>query len=324
MDVTASALSHRIRRLEERLGRSPSQPHQPLGPCRRPPGFALAEKIAAGLDIIDFWPQPALQGLSRTTAMDLGAQRRQGTMRRRCSSARSCPSSPSAFPISRRKSRSTTISSTSPPRASTPASAIPALSRGHDRCSAVAGAEMGRGGVRWIYLARKARRGGSDDLSNHKCIRIRTGRGQIYKWEFERGEDQRQIDVRGHFRICGDTALSISAALDGLGLYYCLEKLALPYVAEGRLEIVLGEWASFGPGYACVLFEPPSGAARHPRADRGDPRSSAARLSALRLVLGRRGKRRGRVKHEEHPRLLQSGSEARRPVAGFVTPPPAC
>ena len=49
---------------------------------------------------------------------------------------------------------------------------------------------------------------------------------------------------------CGDTALSIRAALDGLGLDDCLEKLALPYVAEERLEIVLDDWASFGPGYA--------------------------------------------------------------------------
>ena len=82
-----------------------------------------------------------------------------------------------------------------------------------------------------------------------RCIRIRTGRGHIYKWEFECGEDRRQIDVPGLI-TCGDTALSIRAALDGLGLYYCLEKLALPYVAEQRLEIVLDDWASIGPGYA--------------------------------------------------------------------------
>ena len=109
--------------------------------------------------------------------------------------------------------------------------------------------------LKWVvvgspdYLARKGRPKTPEELVDHRCIRIRTGRGQIYKWEFERGEDRRQVDVPG-FMTCGDTALSIRAALDGLGLYYCLQKLALPYVAEQRLEIVLDDWASIGPGYA--------------------------------------------------------------------------
>lgn len=88
-----------------------------------------------------------------------------------------------------------------------------------------------------------------EDLNSHRCIRIRTGRGQIYKWEFERGDDRREIDVPGAL-ISGETDLAINAALEGAGVSYCLERLASPYVSAGRLEVVLAKWASMGPPFS--------------------------------------------------------------------------
>ena len=32
-------------------------------------------------------------------------------------------------------------------------------------------------------------------MLSHQCIRVRTGRGQIYRWEFDRGEDHRVVDA---------------------------------------------------------------------------------------------------------------------------------
>ncbi|MGO8112796.1 hypothetical protein AB9E26_36520, partial [Rhizobium leguminosarum] len=45
------------------------------------------------------------------------------------------------------------------------------------------------------YLRSHGRPVMPQDLNSNHCIRIRTGRGQIYKWEFERGDDRREIDV---------------------------------------------------------------------------------------------------------------------------------
>jgi DNA-binding transcriptional LysR family regulator len=96
------------------------------------------------------------------------------------------------------------------------------------------------------YLDRHGRPGNPTDLHSHDCIRIRTGRGQIYKWEFERGEERAEIDVPGTL-ISGESDLALSAAIEGAGLSYCLKQLALPHLAAGRLEVVLADWASLGP-----------------------------------------------------------------------------
>ncbi|MGO7300859.1 LysR substrate-binding domain-containing protein [Rhizobium ruizarguesonis] len=109
--------------------------------------------------------------------------------------------------------------------------------------------------LKWIavaapdYLRNHGRPVMPEDLNSHRCIRIRTGRGQIYKWEFERGDDRREIDVPGAL-ISGETDLAINAALEGAGLCYCLERLASPYVSAGRLEVVLPKWASMGPPFS--------------------------------------------------------------------------
>jgi DNA-binding transcriptional LysR family regulator len=109
--------------------------------------------------------------------------------------------------------------------------------------------------LKWVavaapdYLRSHGRPVMPEDLNSHHCIRIRTGRGQIYKWEFERGDDRREIDVPGAL-ISGETDLAINAALEGAGLCYCLERLASPYVSAGRLEVVLPKWASMGPPFS--------------------------------------------------------------------------
>ncbi len=99
------------------------------------------------------------------------------------------------------------------------------------------------------YLTRAGHPKHPADLMNHNCIRIRTGRGQIFHWEFDRGNESLQIDVPGSL-ISGSTDVSMAAALSGAGIAYCLEKLAEPYVKAGQLQIILSEWASLGPPLA--------------------------------------------------------------------------
>lgn len=83
------------------------------------------------------------------------------------------------------------------------------------------------------------------DLMHHDCIRIRTGRRQIYRWEFQRGAETHEIDVPGAL-ISGATDLSMAAALAGQGIAYVLERLAAPLIAEGRLVRVLPDWGFTG------------------------------------------------------------------------------
>lgn len=106
--------------------------------------------------------------------------------------------------------------------------------------------------LRWIavgapaYFERRGRPGHPLDLAAHSCIRLRTGRGQLYHWEFERGDEAHEIDVPGSL-ISGATDLAVGAALGGIGIAYCLEEIVRPHLASGRLEHALPGWASVGP-----------------------------------------------------------------------------
>jgi DNA-binding transcriptional LysR family regulator len=87
------------------------------------------------------------------------------------------------------------------------------------------------------------------DLLAHNCIRIRTGRGQLYHWEFDCGDEHIELDVPGSL-ISGSTDVAITAAVAGVGVAYCLRKLADPYLNAGQLRVVLPEWSSPGPPLA--------------------------------------------------------------------------
>lgn len=104
------------------------------------------------------------------------------------------------------------------------------------------------GGLRWVavasprYLYQHTPPAVPEDLRLHDCIQLRTGQGVIYKWEFRKGEDYRVVDVRGQLCV-SETALAIEMALAGVGIAYCLEDRVRDDIREGRLRIVLPEWA---------------------------------------------------------------------------------
>ncbi len=55
--------------------------------------------------------------------------------------------------------------------------------------------------VRWVvaaspeYLARFGEPRHPHDLQQHRCVSNRLGNNRIYKWEFERGEEQLTVKV---------------------------------------------------------------------------------------------------------------------------------
>lgn len=92
-----------------------------------------------------------------------------------------------------------------------------------------------------------------EDLMAHSCIQIRTGAGTIYKWEFRKDNDYREIDVPG--QVCvGDTITGIDLALGDVGITYCPEKRVEKYIKSGDLRVVLADWSPVEP--AMYLYYP--------------------------------------------------------------------
>ncbi len=108
--------------------------------------------------------------------------------------------------------------------------------------------------IRWIaaaspaYLERFGRPQHPEDLRNHRCVRIRLGNDQIYQWEFERENEAIEIVTPG--KVTVDTShVAIGLGLNGVGIIYGAEPVFKQHLESGALERVLGDWASMGGGY---------------------------------------------------------------------------
>jgi DNA-binding transcriptional LysR family regulator len=87
------------------------------------------------------------------------------------------------------------------------------------------------------------------DLLEHVAIRNRLPwDGAILKWDFERNGERHEITVNGPL-VVNDFCLSLRAALDGVGMAYVPEEMAQPFIADGRLLVMLEEWSQVRPGF---------------------------------------------------------------------------
>ena len=86
------------------------------------------------------------------------------------------------------------------------------------------------------------------DLSKLPCIRYRFSSGAMYRWEFERGGIELDIEVDGPLTL-GDQDLMLEAALDGAGLAYVFEAQAEQLIARRKLVRVLADWCPAYPGF---------------------------------------------------------------------------
>ena len=88
-----------------------------------------------------------------------------------------------------------------------------------------------------------------DKLTEHSCINIRHRvAGSIYAWEFEK--DQRAFTVKAEGPLVFNSIMHVlNAALDGIGLAYVPEPLVAPYLADGRLKMILADWSPYFQGY---------------------------------------------------------------------------
>jgi DNA-binding transcriptional LysR family regulator len=87
------------------------------------------------------------------------------------------------------------------------------------------------------------------ELTAHTCINLRLPTaGGLYAWEFERNGREVHARVDGQL-VFNATPMVLKAACAGHGLGCVLEAQARDYVADGRLLRVLEEWCPPFPGY---------------------------------------------------------------------------
>lgn len=110
------------------------------------------------------------------------------------------------------------------------------------------------GDLRWVvvgstaYLEKHGTPAHPSDLLDHHCLRIRLGDDSIYHWEFEKDGEELAIDVPGAITF-DETQFALSLVKGGAGLAYLPEPSVTSLVGGGELQIVLPDWAPFGPGF---------------------------------------------------------------------------
>ena len=87
------------------------------------------------------------------------------------------------------------------------------------------------------------------DLAHHNCVRFRfSGSGAIFKWELEVDGKPVEYEVSGNLTV-SDSLFCVEAALDGIGLAYTFEALALPHIQAKKLKRVLTNFSPTFPGF---------------------------------------------------------------------------
>ena len=88
-----------------------------------------------------------------------------------------------------------------------------------------------------------------DELANHNCINLRhQAKGGVSVWDLEKDGRAVNVRVEGQF-IVNDIALVRQAAIDGLGLCYLPKDFLQAGLDKGELVPVLQDWCPPFPGY---------------------------------------------------------------------------
>jgi DNA-binding transcriptional LysR family regulator len=97
------------------------------------------------------------------------------------------------------------------------------------------------------YVARHGKPRHPKDMLDHRCIRIRFGRGALLDWEFEKAG--RVVKVSPPPRLIANyPGLVQRAAHDGLGYWLTFEGYVRDAVKSGVLVSVLDDWCAPFPG----------------------------------------------------------------------------
>jgi len=89
------------------------------------------------------------------------------------------------------------------------------------------------------------------DLRPHRCINFRLpspAPGTLYKWEFEKAHHSVEVEVEGPL-IFDDEGMVVDAAVAGVGLGYVIEEQVASLLQAGDLVRVLEDWCPPFPGF---------------------------------------------------------------------------
>lgn len=99
------------------------------------------------------------------------------------------------------------------------------------------------------YLKKHGRPRTPHDLAEHNCINLRLRTlGGVYAWEFEKGGRELKVRVDGQV-VFNDARLIIKAARAGVGLAYVFRDAVEAELADGSLIVVLADWTPPFAGY---------------------------------------------------------------------------
>lgn len=99
------------------------------------------------------------------------------------------------------------------------------------------------------YFRERGRPVVPQDLEGHNCINIRLPTyGALFAWEFEKEGREMKVRVDGQLTF-NCTEHIRAAALNGLGVAWLPENLAREHLDSGAFELVLEDWCESFPGY---------------------------------------------------------------------------
>jgi DNA-binding transcriptional LysR family regulator len=99
------------------------------------------------------------------------------------------------------------------------------------------------------YLAGRPRPAHPQDLLAHVCINRRQATsGGLYAWEFSKEGKDLRVRVEGQLTLTDDTAM-IEAAIRGFGIAFVPEDMVTAHITAGSLELLLNDWSPFFAGY---------------------------------------------------------------------------
>lgn len=108
--------------------------------------------------------------------------------------------------------------------------------------------------IRWAvvgspdYLERFGTPAHPSDLLQHRCLRIRLGNGKTYHWQFMKEHEVLEIDVPGSIML-DESRIGIALARRGAGLMYVPAAVVAPLLEDGTLHEVLADWSHVDPGF---------------------------------------------------------------------------
>lgn len=87
------------------------------------------------------------------------------------------------------------------------------------------------------------------ELTRHKCINLRMwSSGGLYAWEFEKDGQAVNVRVEGQV-ILNNGPLLLEAAIAGHGIAFLMEDYVTPFVERGELQYILDDWCPPFDGY---------------------------------------------------------------------------